>query len=84
MKKILYILSLVGVLSFSGCSDMLDTDPTNRVSGTAISQMLKNSLAAINGIYRLMYTGGWGTAWAAENGGLSAYTLVLILWQKTM
>ncbi|MFA5849217.1 MAG: RagB/SusD family nutrient uptake outer membrane protein [Bacteroidales bacterium] len=79
MKKILYILSLVGILSFNGCSDMLNTDPTNRVSGTAIFSDAQNSLAAINGIYRLMYTGGWGnptTAWGAENGGLPAYILV--------
>jgi len=79
MKKILYILSLVGILSFSGCSDMLDTDPTNRVSGTAIFSDAQNSLSAINGIYRLMYTGGWGspaTVWGAENGGLPAYILV--------
>ncbi len=76
MKKILYIFSLVGVLLLSNCSDMLETDPTNSVSGTAIFSDAQNSLAAINGIYRLMYTGGWGTGWAAENGGLPAYILV--------
>ncbi len=75
MKKILFIFSLVGLLSLNACSHELDTDPTNQVSGTAIFSDAQNSLSAINGIYRLMYSGGWGTAWNDENGGLPAYIL---------
>ncbi|MHC1780539.1 MAG: RagB/SusD family nutrient uptake outer membrane protein [Bacteroidales bacterium] len=75
MKKIFYILTLVGLLSVSGCSDMLDTDPTDKVSGTTIFSDAQNSLAAVNGIYRMMYKSEWGGAWEPENGGLPAYIL---------
>ncbi|MFA5642470.1 MAG: RagB/SusD family nutrient uptake outer membrane protein [Bacteroidales bacterium] len=79
MKKIFLLFTLVGLFTFSGCSDMLDTDPTNKVSGTAIFSDAQNSLSAINGMYRLMYTGGWGGGWEAENGGLPAFNLVFDL-----
>lgn len=79
MKKIYLLFLLVGLLFFSGCSDMLDTDPTNQVSGTAIFSDAQNSLSAINGMYRLMYTGGWGGGWNDENGGLPAFILVFDL-----
>lgn len=76
MKKILFIFSLVGLLFVNGCSDsILDTDPTDRVSGTAIFADAENSLTALNGMYRLMYTGGWGGSWNDENGGLPAFIL---------
>ena len=35
MKKILFIFSIIGLFLFNSCSDMLDTDPTDKVSGTA-------------------------------------------------
>jgi hypothetical protein len=81
MKKILFIITLVGILSLNGCSDMLNTDPTDRVSGTAIFSDAENSLTAINGIYRLMYScdnlnAKWSSNWRPENGGLPAYILV--------
>jgi len=76
MKKIFLILSIIGLVSLNSCSKMLDTDPTNQVSGTIIFADAQNSLTAINGIYRILYTGGWGSSWAAENGGLPAYILV--------
>lgn len=79
MKKILSILLALGLIISSGCSHMLDTDPTNQVSGTAIFSDAQNSLSAINGIYRLMYSGNWGTAWNDENGGLPAFILVFDL-----
>lgn len=80
MKKIILILSLFGVLLTYSCSDsILDTDPTDQVSGTAIFADAENSLTAINGIYRLMYSGNWGSNWQAENGGLPAYILTFDL-----
>lgn len=79
MKKILFIFFLVGIFSLNSCSDMLNTDPTDRVSGTAIFSDAQNSLTALNGIYRLMYTGGWGSGWNDENGGLPAFILVFDL-----
>ena len=75
MKKIFYLLTFVGLLSFSSCSDMLDTDPTDKVSGTTIFSDAQNSLAAVNGMYRMMYKSEWGGAWEPENGGLPAYIL---------
>ena len=79
MKKILFIFSIMGLFLFNSCSDMLDTDPTDKVSGTAIFSDAENAIASINGIYRLMYTGGWGGGWNDENGGLPAFILVFDL-----
>ena len=80
MKKIIAILSVVAALSLSGCAkNFLDTDPTDRVSGTLIFSSAENALSAVNGLYRLLYTGGWGSGWGAENGGLPAYILVMDL-----
>ena len=76
MKKILFLFAIIGVLSLSSCSEELNTDPTNQVSGTMIFADAQNSLTALNGIYRVLYTGGWGSAWSDENGGLPAYILV--------
>jgi hypothetical protein len=80
MKKIYLLLSIVSLFLMSGCSeDRLNTDPTNRVSGTAIFADAQNSLTAINGMYRMRYTGGWGGGWNDENGGLPAFVLVFDL-----
>ena len=79
MKKILFLFAIIGVLSLSSCSEELNTDPTNQVSGTMIFADAQNSLTALNGIYRVLYTGGWGSAWSDENGGLPAYILVFDL-----
>ncbi len=77
MKKIFAIISVMSLLVFSGCSkDFLDTDPTDRVSGTAIFSSPENAMTAVNGLIRLLYVGGWGSSWGAENGGLPAYILV--------
>ncbi len=58
---------------------MLDTDPTDRVSGTKVFEDSQNALAAVNGIYRLFNTYKWGSGWEDENGGLSAYILTFSL-----
>lgn len=77
MKKIFAIISVLALLFVSGCSkEFLDTDPTDRVSGTAIFSDAENAMAAVNGLIRLLYVGGWGSSWGAENGGLPAYILV--------
>ena len=36
MKKVLYIFSLIGLLAFSSCADELNTEPTDKVSGSTI------------------------------------------------
>lgn len=80
MKKILLILSLTGAMFFYSCSEsILDTAPTESVSGTDIFSSAENALTAVNGIYRLLYTGNWGSSWQAENGGFPAFTLVFDL-----
>ena len=77
MKKIFAIISVLTLLIVSGCSnEFLDTDPTDRVSGTAIFSDAENAMSAVNGLIRLLYVGGWGSSWGAENGGLPAYILV--------
>lgn len=80
MKKILLILSLIGAMFFYNCSDsILDTVPTESVSGTDIFSSAENALTAVNGIYRMMYTGEWGGGWEPENGGFPAFILAFDL-----
>ena len=77
MKKKFAIIVLAALVVFTGCKkDYLDTDPTDRVSGTTIFSDSENAMAAVNGMLRLLYVGGWGSSWGAENGGLPAYILV--------
>lgn len=80
MKKIILILSLIGGMFLYNCSDsVLDTAPTESVSGTDVFSSAENALSAVNGIYRLMYTGEWGGDWEPENGGLPAFLLAFDL-----
>lgn len=77
MKKIFAIISALALFFVAGCSEaFLDTDPTDRVSGTAVFSNSENAMVAVNGLIRLLYVGGWGSGWNAENGGLPAYILV--------
>ena len=77
MKKIFAILSVLALIALAGCKkDYLETSPTDRVSGPTIFSDAENAMTAVNGLIRLLYVGGWGSNWAAENGGLPAYILV--------
>jgi hypothetical protein len=77
MKKIFAILSVLALISFAGCKkDFLETSPTDRVAGPTIFSDAENAMTAVNGLLRLLYVGGWGSNWGAENGGLTAYILV--------
>ena len=77
MKKIFAILSVLALFTFTGCKeDFLETNPTDRVSGPTIFSDAENAMSAVNGLIRLLYVGGWGSSWGAENGGLPAYILV--------
>ncbi|MDR2955915.1 MAG: RagB/SusD family nutrient uptake outer membrane protein [Prevotella sp.] len=73
MKKIFYILFLVSVVSFISCSDELETNPTDMVPGQIMLETAEGGQAIMNGIYRAMYTDGWGDYWTAENSGIMAY-----------
>lgn len=77
MKKLLYILTLLCVISFISCSDDLETNPTDRVAGEVLLGTPDGGQAVMNGIYRALYISGWGTApqWDAENSGIMAYTM---------
>ena len=77
MKKIFAIISVLALFTLASCNkEFLDTDPTDRVSGTAIFSDAENAMTAVNGLIRLLYVGGCGSSWGAENGGLPAYILV--------
>ena len=78
MKKILYIITLLSAIFFASCSDDLETNPTDMVSGSVMLETSEGGQAVMNGIYRAMYSSGWGipaTQWSAENSGIMAYTL---------
>ncbi len=78
MKKIFAFLSVVALFTFAGCNkSYLETEPTDRVSGPTIFADAETAMTAINGIYRLFYTGEWGPGWEAENGGLPAIILTM-------
>ena len=64
MKKVIYILSAVGLLTLGACNDQLETNPTDKVSGTIIFSDANGAETAMNGIYRATYVAGWGTGWA--------------------
>ena len=75
-KKFIYICSLVGLMLFSSCSDELNTEPTDQVSGSQVFADATSAEAAINGIYRMMYVAGWSSDWGTENCGLTAINLL--------
>lgn len=76
MKKIFAIIALVALVTLTGCKkDFLDTDPTDRVSGTTIFSDSENAMTAVNGMFRLLYVNAGG-GWNSENGGLPAFILV--------
>ena len=70
-------LGLFALGMFSSRGDMLDTNPTQSMSG---SGLLANGNAAqvpLNGIYRSMYTSGWTTtANTHQCFGIPAYTIM--------
>lgn len=83
MKKIFALMAVIATLTLSGCSkDFLETDPTDQTSSATMLADANGAMTSINGMYRAMYYGGWGSGWAAENGGLPAYILVFDLYAE--
>ncbi len=77
MKKVFYIFSAIALLATtSSCSDMLNTEPTDKVSGSTILKDAEAAEAAINGIYRALYIAGWSENWSAENCGQNSIYLI--------
>ena len=75
-KNLLYICSLAGLMMFGSCSDELNTEPTDQVSGSQVFADATSAESAINGIYRMMYVSGWSASWAAENFGITSINLL--------
>ena len=80
MKKIFKYLfiGMFGVLCLSSCSnDMLETEPTDAMSGSTFMSDASKALVPLNGIYRSMYTAGWSTTGNTHQCfGISAYNLM--------
>lgn len=62
MKRTIYILLAVAGLSLTSCNaDMLDTNPTDRVSGTSMLTTTDGGYQALNGTIRALWEWGWTT-----------------------
>ena len=80
MKKIFKYLcvGMIGALGLSSCSnDMLETQPTDSMSGAVFMSDATKALIPLNGIYRSMYSAGWSTTGNTHQCfGISAYNLM--------
>ena len=66
---------MIAMLLGSSCADQLNTEPSDKVSGSIIFKTAESAETAINGIYRAMYVAGWSSSWSAENYGHNAIIL---------
>lgn len=63
MKKLLYIFLAVAGLSLTSCNpEMLDTNPTDKVSGTSMLNTTDGGYQALNGTIRMLWQWGWTTS----------------------
>ena len=80
MKKIFkyLLIGLFGMLVLSSCdSKLLETEPTDSMSGSTFMSDATKALIPLNGIYRSMYTAGWSTGGNTHQCfGISAYNLM--------
>ena len=80
MKKIFKYLfiGLFGVACLTSCnSELLETEPTDSMSGSTFMSDATKALIPLNGIYRSMYTAGWSTTGNTHQCfGISAYNLM--------
>lgn len=78
MKKyFVYLLTAIVAMSFAACDDeLLETTPTDKVSGAGLFSNATAALVPLNGIYRLMYEQGWSTTSNVQQcDGLTAWNL---------
>lgn len=76
MKRIfVYICAIAALLSAVSCGDMLNTEPSNKATGSQALNDANSAEVAINGTYRLMYIPGWGDN-PTENFGQTAVNLM--------
>ena len=80
MKKLFKYLfiGMFGMLFLSSCSnDMLETEPTDKMSGSTFMSDAAKALVPLNGIYRSMFEPGWSTTGNTHQCfGISAYNLM--------
>ena len=80
MKKLFkyFFIGIFGVLCLSSCnSELLETEPTDSMSGSTFMSDATKALVPLNGIYRSMYTPGWSTTGNTHQCfGISAYNLM--------
>ena len=70
------LMSLLGIVLFAACSeDRLETSPSTAVATGEMTTTSAKAIAAIDGMYRFMYTTGYTSDWAHEEFGLSALNL---------
>ena len=70
------LMSLLGLVMFNSCSqDLLETSPTTAIATNEIAQSSAKAIAAIDGMYRFMYSTGYTTDWETEEFGLAALNL---------
>jgi hypothetical protein len=78
MKNLsLYLLIFIASAVLNSCAeDLLETAPTDSISGEVIFQDANGAQVAVNGIYRALFSNGWSDSWAHENPGMMSLTLV--------
>ena len=78
MKAILKysFIGLLGMGMFTSCSeDQLETSPSTAVATGEMTNSAGSAIAAMDGIYRLLYCTGYTTSWEHEENGLTAINL---------
>lgn len=78
--KAIYKSTFMGLLGavtlFSSCSeDRLETSPSTAVATGEMTSSSSSAIAAVDGIYRMMYSTGCTTGWTHEEFGQQAFTL---------
>ena len=53
------LLTIIFLSTFCSCSDNLNTNPTDQISGNVIFKDVEGGMVAMNGVYRMMYSSGW-------------------------
>lgn len=72
MKRILYIILVTTfILNVSSCQkSMLETAPTQKVTGPTIFNDINSAQVAMDGVYRLLFVSGWTTGNTHQNFGI--------------
>jgi hypothetical protein len=70
------LMGLLGATLLTGCSDeQLDTTPSTSVATEKMTGTAASAIAAVDGMYRLLYTYGYTSSWETEEFGLASINL---------